>query len=342
MSKKPITYYLLKLNAKVKNHRVKFLALWLFHIFKRRYFAVNFDPILACNLRCKMCYFTDKDYVKKLKGSFSEEELDIWAKQSLPRALKLQVGCGTEPTVYRHLDKVFALGKQYKVPHISITTNANLLERDKLVSWIRNGLNEITVSLHGVYKETYEELMQGGDYQKFHQALQLVTVLKQEYPDLVLRINYTFNEDNFEELSGFFKTYGKYAVNIIQLRPISKIGNTAYNNFSLEKIIPVYDVFISQFRTETAKRKITLLAPNSKQNLMQRENESSLIFNYTYFYVSPTYFWKEDFDWKNESFESFAKQIGWKKSLFLNIFKSKKQLMHLLKDQNLNYDVDIN
>jgi hypothetical protein len=33
----------------------------------RRYLAVNLDPVLACNLRCKMCYFTDADYVKDLK-----------------------------------------------------------------------------------------------------------------------------------------------------------------------------------------------------------------------------------------------------------------------------------
>ncbi len=326
----------------IKNHRIKFFILWVFQILNKRYFAINFDPILACNLRCKMCYFTDENYTKTHKGSFKKEELDLWAKQTLPQALKLQVGCGTEPTVYKHLDRVFELGKQYKVPHISMTTNANILQKEKLILWIKNGLDEITISLHGVYQKTYEEMMQRGDYQKFHESLKLVTEVKKQFPNLIIRINYTFNEDNFTELKHFFSTYGKYAINIIQLRPISKIGNTAYNNFSLDKIIPVYDDFITKFRELASKNNITVLAPASHKNLKQRANESSLIFYYTYFYVSPQFFWKDGFDWKNESFKTFTKRIKWQKELFKNIFKSKKELKHLLREQNLNYDVDIN
>lgn len=342
MSKKPLTYYLLKLNSMVKSHRVKFLGLWLLHKLNRRYLAVNFDPINSCNLRCKMCYFTDENYVKTLKGTFDKDELPLWAERSLPRALKLQVGCGTEPTLYKDLDTIFELGKKYKVPHISLTTNANLLQKDKLESWVKNGLEEVTVSLHGVYKETYEFMMGKGDYEKFHNALAIITELKERYPKLILRINYTFNEDNFEELNDFFKVYGKHKIDIIQIRPLSKIGDTAYNNFSLEKIIPVYDVFISKFKKETQKRGITLLAAGSKENLINRSNDESLIFNYTYFYVSPTQFWKDDFDWKNETFNQYSKRTNWSKQLLKNAFTSKKKLIHLQKDQNLNYTVDIN
>jgi len=325
----------------IENHRIKFLALWFLHTFNKRYFAVNFDPVLSCNLRCKMCYFTDENYIKKLKGSFSKQDLDIWAKQSLPLALKLQVGCGAEPTVYKHLDKVFELGKQYKVPHISLTTNAHLLTEEKLTKWLENGLNEITVSMHGVYKDTYEYFMERSNYDKFHYALQLISRLKQKYPKLTLRINYTFNEDNFEELKDFFEVYSDYSIDIIQLRPISKIGETAYHNFSLDKIIPLYDDFINTFRKKCIKKKISVIAPASKENLIQRKNENSIIFNYTYFYVSPTHFWKEGFDWRNVPFRVFAKRIGWGKELFLNAFKSKKQLKHLLRDKNLNYKIDV-
>ena len=81
-------YKLLKLNRKIRSHRIKFLALYLLHKFKFRYLAVNLDPVMACNLRCKMCYFTDADYVKTLKGQFKEEELNLVAKAVFKRALK--------------------------------------------------------------------------------------------------------------------------------------------------------------------------------------------------------------------------------------------------------------
>ncbi|QDO93100.1 hypothetical protein FNB79_03615 [Formosa sediminum] len=84
---------------------------------------------MACNLRCKMCYFTDKDYVKTLKGQFKEDEINQVAKTIFNRALKLQIGCGTEPTLYKNLVKIVELGKAYAVSYISITTNANLLTK---------------------------------------------------------------------------------------------------------------------------------------------------------------------------------------------------------------------
>ena len=85
-------YKLLQLNRKIKNHRIKFLGLFLLHKFNKRYLAVNLDPVMACNLRCKMCYFTDKDYVKKLKGIFPQDEIEYLGEAFFKRALKLQIG----------------------------------------------------------------------------------------------------------------------------------------------------------------------------------------------------------------------------------------------------------
>jgi hypothetical protein len=56
--------------------------------------------------------------------------------------------------------------------------------------------------------------------------------------------------------------------------------------------------------------------------------------------VSPTSFWKEGFNWKEESFNEFSKKIGWSKLLFSNIFKSKKQLKTT--SNKLNYEVEFN
>jgi len=172
------TYTLLKLNRFVKNHRIKFFGLFLLHKFNKRYLAVHFDPVNACNLRCKMCYFTDSDYVKTIKGTFDKNDLPLLGKAVLKRALKFQIGCGTEPTLYNNLEDVIKIGNSYKVPHISLTTNANLLTKEKLNKWIDAGLHEIIVSLHGVHQNTYENFMQKGDYHKFHDALQWISELK--------------------------------------------------------------------------------------------------------------------------------------------------------------------
>lgn len=68
--------------------------------FKQTVFGVYFDRVMACNLRFKMCYFTDASYTNNLKGVFKASEIPVWSKALLTRALKLQIGCGTEPTLY--------------------------------------------------------------------------------------------------------------------------------------------------------------------------------------------------------------------------------------------------
>lgn len=331
-------YKLLQLNRKIKSHRIKFLGLWLLHKFNKRYLAVNLDPVMACNLRCKMCYFTDADYVKTLKGQFKPEELEQVAKTIFKRALKLQIGCGTEPTLYKNLPEIVKLGKQYGVPYISVTTNANLLDEEKIEALLKAGLNEFTISLHGVTKESYEGFMKKASYEKFHNAFNAFQKLKNKY-DFKVRINYTFNKDNFYELTELFNHFSGKSFDILQIRPIRKIGNTEYSDFDLESIRADYSMLIKQIRDNCKANNITLLASNEIPKKTQINN-SSLIFDYTFCYVSPNNFWKDGFDWKNESFNQYSKRIGWSKQLYANIFKSETELKSL--SNRLNYEVEFN
>lgn len=331
-------YKLLQLNRKVKNHRIKFLGLYLLHKFNRRYLAVNLDPVLACNLRCKMCYFTDAEYVKKLKGQFKDDEIKRVAETVFNRALKLQIGCGTEPTLYKKLPELVALGKQYNVPYISLTTNANLLTEEKIESLLKAGLNEFTISLHGVTKTSYEDFMGRADYDRFHAAFNAFKKLKKSYKFKV-RINYTFNKDNFHELEELFHHFDGESFDILQVRPIQKIGNTEYNDFDISSLKDDYSRIIKVIGTNCKANGIILLAPTSISKL-NNKNEASFIFDYTFCYVSPISFWKEGFNWKEESFNSFSKKIGWGKLLFSNIFKSKKELKTT--SNKLNYEVEFN
>jgi len=330
-------YTLLKLNSLVTNHRIKFFGLYLLHIFNKRYLAINLDPVLACNLRCKMCYFTDKEYVKKLKGSFKKDEIETIAETVFSRALKLQIGCGTEPTLYKNLPRIVELGKKYQVPYISITTNANLLTIEKIEALLDAGLNEFTISLHGVTKETYEGFMKNADYDKFHEVLNFLKICKEKYT-FKIRINYTFNNDNFLELKDFFKYFNGNIFDILQIRPIQKIGDTEYNNFDLSNIKDSYSETLNIIKKNCKKFNITLLAPNTILT-KNKFNPTSVLFQYTFCYISPRSFWREDFDWKNESFNEFSKRIGWKNQIFSNIFKSKKQLESL--SNHLNYEINL-
>jgi molybdenum cofactor biosynthesis enzyme MoaA len=259
----------------------------------------------------------------------------------------LQIGCGAEPTLFKHNTKLIEIAKNHRVPYISMITNGNLLEREDVANFANAGLDEFILSMHGVTKETYEDLMDKGVYEKFHSVLQSITEQKKTNPKLRLRINYTFNKDNFHELKDFFKIYDQYAIDVIQLRPIDKIGETTYNEFSLKKIECDYFEISDLLKTEAQKRKITLLYPqsiyrNELESLkVKTQNDSSYLIPYTYCYVSPKYFWKDDFDWKSETFSDWKKRNNWNITLLKKAFNSKKKLDETNRNM-LNYSVEIN
>lgn len=341
-------YKILRINSLIKNHRIKFFGLWLLSFFNKRYLSLQFDPVLACNLRCKMCYFTDAEYVKtNMKGIFKPEDLDVLAKTFFRNALKLQIGCGAEPTLFKHNVELIVLAKQHKVPYISMVTNGNLLDKETIENLAKAGLDEFILSMHGVRQGSYENFMDKGSYQKFVEILEIITATKKIAPKLKLRINYTFNEDNFMELADFFSIFKNISIDVIQLRPIDKIGETAYNNFSLKQIEEEYPKIVEIMKSESEKRNITLLYPTSirrnetKSLKVSNKNDSSYLIPYTYCYLSPKFYWKEDFQWKTDTMQSWKNRNNWDTKIFRNIFKSKKQLDKT--DRNmLNYEVEIN
>jgi len=58
--------------------------------------------------------------------------------------------------------------------------------------------------------------------------------------------------------------------------------------------------------------------------------------------VLPGRVWREDFDWKNETYDEFCNRIGWKKYLLKCIFASRGEIIRQSRFQSvLNYDVKL-
>lgn len=319
--------------------RVKLLGIYFLHIFKRRYIGVFFDPVLACNLRCKMCHFSDDEQRKEMKGIMSEEKVRKIADGFFRRALKLQIGCAAEPTLYKDLPGIVRMAKERGVPFVSMITNGNLLTEETLHGCLSAGLDEIIISLHGVKKETYESLMTNGNYEKFHEALKIMSDAKDKF-NFKLRINYTINEDNVEELSEFFDKFNDLKLDVLQLRPIQKFGETAYQNFSHDKIIEHYDTSIKKVVDEAVNRNITCIAPTFGQMVVEdNHNDNAVIFKSTYCYISPKSAWRPDFDMDNDTYDSYCKKHHWARVLLTkHVFGSLDKLSR--RKKHLNYEIN--
>ena len=269
-----------------------------------------------------MCYFSDENKRKSYKGIIKYDDIEIIAEKLFHRALKLQIGCGAEPTVYPDWIQIVALGKKMNVPYISLVTNGNRVTKEQLVQAIENGLDEITISVHGLTQATYESMMTNGNYALFCNLLTCIAEIKTKRPSFKLRINFTVNKDNMNELSQIWDVVGD-KMDILQIRPVQKLGNTEYNDFDLNFISEKYETVLSPVIEECRKRKITCIAPD-KVNLgalKKTTDKNREIEKATYCYVSPQGCWQDDFDYHKDSFESYSskRRVAW--HLFSGIFK---------------------
>lgn len=329
-------YSLLKLQKSIKSRRLKLLGLWLASVLGFRHLSVRLDTSLRCNLACRMCYFSSEDYRKKAGGILKKEELEGIAKSLFPRAFQLVIGCGAEPTLVRHYHELFALAKKYGVSDKSLVTNGQLLSKNDLEQLADSGLNELIVSVHGVYRESYEYLMPGARYVRLLELLENYRQLKElrgtDCPEL--RINYTVNPDNLYELNDFFSVFGEFGISTIQLRPVMDIGGE-YKGSIDEGLKSKYREIVEQIRVESRKRGVRLLANTSDTDYKEKNKDASLAA-LVYTYVSPRTASQLGIDWRSTDLKKFKKADRWYSRLAEVFFRPKSDEGWL--DRSLKYD----
>ncbi|HPD95004.1 MAG TPA: radical SAM protein [Tenuifilaceae bacterium] len=329
-------YRLLKVNRMIKSNRIKLLLIVMAQLTHKRYYSVRIDPVFACNLRCRMCYFSKSR--KPSSSKFTLEELKLLAKSIFSQALQVMVGCGAEPTMYKNFVKVVKLAKLHNVPHVGLVTNGQLLSGENISDLLNAELNELTISIHGTCKETYEYLMTGAKWDKIHLILnEFNKQRKRSGFKTSLRVNFTANADNYTELANFFDVFGKYGVNTLQVRPVMDIGGENYNAISPEIITKYYNV-IDSLKAECKRNNVLLLA-NTQNPSYKKRNPLSSIIGETYKYVSPEMVIAKDFEWQKETYSQYLKRTKWAGKTLRKIFHSyKKQPVELAEKYSSQYD----
>lgn len=309
-----MNFYLpIRLLTRYLGTRSRLLLLILAHLIHKRYVGLFIDPVLACNLRCQMCYFSDPERRKIYRGERLESnDLALLRKHAFPFALKLQLGCGAEPTLNRHLEDWITAAREDGIPFISMVTNGQLLEHSQLHRYVKAGLNELILSMHGVKKETYEWLMSGAKHKKFVEILQTASMLSSQYPHFSLRINYTFNPDNFAELAELADFLSPFDIGTLQLRPMQSLGATSYHNLSIEGILASYHATIPTLVKQLQARGVSVIYPTPEQinqtdpSISYRAN---LFEEATYCYISARPYDNDDFMWRTENLRQFTQRM---------------------------------
>lgn len=312
----------------------------------KRILGVFIDPAMACNLRCRMCYFSDPEKRAQMHGTMSDEWLDAVDHALFGNAMKLQIGCGAEPTLYPRLAALVEKGRKAGIPYISVTTNGQLMAsgRVDLKELAAAGLDEITLSMHGTKAETYEFLMPGARFDLMQKLIAQLAAVKQEYPDFKIRVNYTINSLNVHDLenNAFWKLWDAVQPDIVQLRPVQKIGESEWTDFDLSSLKNLYDATIGAMAGECKRRGITCIAPTRTQLdsvATDRKGSDAIIEDLTYCYVSPDSCYKADFDPATDTFRAYCRRKRTAAKLVKAAFgHSKSSSRNITK--KLNYTID--
>lgn len=328
-------YNLFKRMIGLKSPRIKLMMVAAARQCGMRYVGVFIDPVVACNIRCKMCYFSDPAKRPAPEGALTPETISHLKKAVFPKALKMQIGCGAEPTLYRGLPQLIRAGKEAGVPYIEMTTNGQLLTAPTLDEAIMAGLDGITLSLHGTTKETYEDLMQGASFDRLSGLIETLRKVRMSHPDFKLRVNYTVNNLNKNEILGLWQLFDGVRIDVLQVRPIQKLGDTVYNDFEISDYEGFVDDIVSQI-SRRCRRDGTLTLLPSKENVEKVAHKNtpavSLLEEVTYCYISPKSCYRPDFDPQAEDLKRYQHRSGISRRLAKGIFSP-----HLLRETE---DVD--
>jgi MoaA/NifB/PqqE/SkfB family radical SAM enzyme len=310
---------------------LKFLAALTADLLRARHLILYFDPIQACNLRCGMCHFSDDEWLKKHPVKrFSDNEIRRLADMFFPQAVQLHIGGSMEPTLYKGYPFLVTLGKSYKIPFISLTTNGQLLTPQNIRLMIEAGLDEITLSTHGITKESYEKLMQGASFETFHRVLRTIVKLRRKYGTTkpAIRINYTVNPENLSELGHFFDQYSDYDITTLQVRPMFNVGDTRFKHRDLTTHDEAYNEIIDLLIAECRRRGISLLA-NKHDPGYKRNNKFAVVYDKAMFrYIGPDAVWRDDFDFRSETYRDYVRRIGYRRELLRYVLQGDASLLN--------------
>jgi MoaA/NifB/PqqE/SkfB family radical SAM enzyme len=317
-------YKLIKLNRLIKNNFIKLIGIYSANILGIRHLSIKLDPSFSCNLSCLMCYYSSIEYRKNYKGSMTKKDIEEIARVLFPKALQVAIGCGAEPTLNDNFIYMAQQAVKYKVPNITIVTNGQLLNTDLINQIIELQIHEIVISCHGLSKNIYEKFMVNANFEKFQQVIKEIDHCKKlknsNFPKI--RINYTVNNENLEDLKNFSSVMSPYNISTLQVRPSFDLKGIYYNPISDDQY-PKYLDIIAKLKIECKSKGILLLA-NISDIKYSKSNKESVIASSVYLYLSPNAIRKANFEWDKISYNKYMIVSGKRKFIRNAIFAPQK------------------
>lgn len=194
---------------------------------------VNLEGVSACNIRCTMCRFHGQSNEYR-RPSVSAMEFDLYKKvideiAEYPVKPTLEMCLRGEELLAKDFIEKVRYTKSKGIP-IILVTNALLLTRDIAQKILGYGIDHIVISSEGYTPETYNKIMDRGDFTTFRKNVDALFEEKERMNSNVwLTSKLVLQDDNIYEVDGYVEYWKKQPVDAIVMQNLLKTTADGYH-----------------------------------------------------------------------------------------------------------------
>lgn len=203
----------------------------------------------TCNINCIMCPI-NRDILKDKQKFIELEVFHRLFKDGAQFDFLNFVGVG-EVFVCKYFPRILEYCFEHNFSALGCTTNLQLISKELAEFMVKNGFQQITASIDGCTKETFEHIRKGAKFDKFIETLEYFNVLKSRHNSLG-NPNFTFAmvamNSTIHELPGLVRLADKFNVQNIYVARLHVIKEELLHEslfFYQEKYNYYYDKSIA-------------------------------------------------------------------------------------------------
>jgi radical SAM protein with 4Fe4S-binding SPASM domain len=179
------------------------------------------DQNNRCNLKCRMCGFSDSRVAALPKYDMPAWLFERIAAEIFPLANYLCLSIMTEPFMTREFPDRLHFVRD--IPFTDIITNGTLLTPRIIEKIIDANLTRLIFSIDGGTKEVFEAIRPGAVFEKVIENFRLVASMRDDAP--ILRINHVLSELNIDHFDAFLALAEELRPEEIAVRTVSRMSN---------------------------------------------------------------------------------------------------------------------
>ncbi len=194
-----------------------------------RYLNVFIEQNNTCNLKCRMCGFSDSRVAAIPRYHMPTWLFESIARQVFPSTTYLHMSLMTEPFMTPDFPDRLKLVREYEVPYSRVVTNGTLLTERTIEKILDSQITTLTFSIDGGTKEVYEAIRIGGGFEDVLAKIDLFKKLRHRRGTLLprLQINHVLMQRNVEHFEEFLALLEFIRPDQVDVRTVEPMSFTA-------------------------------------------------------------------------------------------------------------------